>query len=123
MNTFTTRILKTSMNAGAFALTALTTLTALTALSAPVADAAAPDDLPRLVVTYDVRSLATDRGAQALYRRLQGAARHVCPDASPFDLAGRATVDRCRQESLARAVRQIDSARLAAVASGTGSRS
>lgn len=114
MNLIQIHRLESRTRAAAFA---LTVLGVFATVAGQRADAAASDELPRVVLEYDVHSLATDGGARALYRRLQGATRRVCPEARAHDLAGRTAVNQCRQESLARALRDIDSARLARVAS------
>jgi UrcA family protein len=78
--------------------------------------AATPGDPPPgVAVTYDPQSLATDAGAKAVYRRLVKAAEAVCP--APFSgsrLVSHATQE-CRQLAIARAVRQINNPRLAAL--------
>lgn len=83
---------------------------------AGAAAAATPDDpLPGIAVKYDPQSLTTDMGAKAVYQRLVKAAEAVCPD--PFTgsrLVSNAT-EQCRQRAIARAVRQINSPRLAAL--------
>ena len=82
--------------------------------------AAAGDDIPRLVLHYHQDSLATDGGAEALYRRIKKASVDVCPNTS----AGRPFVPtvilQCREQAVARAVHQINSPRLAAVYAASG---
>ncbi len=86
------------------------------ASSASAVDAATSDDpLPTITLKYDSQSLATDAGAKAVYQRLVNAAEAVCPD--PFTgsrLVSNAT-EQCRQRAIARAVRQINNPRLAAL--------
>ena len=72
-------------------------------------------DVPSVVVKYNEQSLATDEGVYALYRRITTAARRVCPDAGTRDWGLRAQVEQCRNEAIARAIRQIDNSRLAAL--------
>lgn len=84
-------------------------------VAAGAASAAGLDsDVPSIVVKYSDQSLATDDGALALYRRLTSAAKRVCPDASK-DLSRLAIAQQCRNEAVARAIRQIDNSRLAAL--------
>ena len=73
------------------------------------------DDLPSIVVQYRPQSLATDGGAAELYHRISGAAKRVCPDASVRDLRVMQQVETCRNQAIARVVRQIDNSRLAAL--------
>ena len=76
--------------------------------------AAAPTDGERsVVVKYDAASLTTEPGVQALYRRLQAAARSVCPAESNRDLASATVARQCREAAVDRAVRQIGNPRLA----------
>ncbi len=84
--------------------------------------AGAPDEAPSVTVQYDPRTLDTDRGADALYRRIANAAADVCPAASPRELARYAVTERCRRQAIARAVRQIDSQRLAEVLAARATR-
>jgi UrcA family protein len=72
-------------------------------------------DVPTRVVRYSDQSLATDGGVQALYRRLVIASEQVCPEESSRDLGAHALVRHCREQALARAVRQINNSRLAAL--------
>jgi len=67
-----------------------------------------------VVVKYSEQSLATDEGVLALYRRITYAAQRVCPDTSR-DLARQVKVEQCRNEAVARAIRQVDNSRLAAL--------
>jgi UrcA family protein len=86
-------------------------------MAAGVASAANPatDDVPKVVVKYSAQSLATDEGVHALYRRITKAAEQVCPEASIRALSAMAQVQQCRNEAIARAIRQIDNSRLAAL--------
>jgi UrcA family protein len=85
-------------------------------MGAGAASAAGLDsDVPSIVVKYSDQNLATDDGALALYRRLTSAAKRVCPDASTKDLSRLAIAQRCQNEAVARAIRQIDNSRLAAL--------
>ena len=80
------------------------------------ASAAATDsDVPAVVVKYSAESLATDAGVHQLYRRIMYAAKQVCPEPSINDLIFRQKVAECRDQAVARAIRQIDNSRLAAL--------
>ena len=83
---------------------------------------AAPPEAPSITVQYEPWSLDSDRGANALYRRIASAAAGVCPAASPRELARFAATERCRKDAIARAVRQIGSPRLAEVLAARTSR-
>jgi UrcA family protein len=72
-------------------------------------------DVPRIVVKYSAASLATESGVQDLYRRITSAAAKVCPSASILDLRAMSQVEICRNEAVARAIRNIDNSRLAAL--------
>ena len=83
------------------------------------AGAASPDgDVPSVVVKYSVESLATDEGVHALYRQITKAAKQVCPDVSNRELSRMRQVEECRDQAIARAIRQIDNSRLAALHAG-----
>jgi UrcA family protein len=81
---------------------------AMTAGAAPM-----DNDAPSLVVRYDSQSLSTDMGVQQLYRRILGAAKQVCPDASIRDLSASARVQACRDKAVAHAIQHVDNTRLA----------
>jgi UrcA family protein len=89
----------------------------LGALSVGTASAATADDVPSIVVKYDPSTLASEAGARALYQRLERVARHVCPEASGRDLKTFEAARSCERQAVARAVRDINSQRLAEVAS------
>jgi UrcA family protein len=85
-------------------------------MAAGAAGAATPgDDVPAAVVKYSDLSLATQDGVNHLYRRIMSAARQVCPDAPIRDLGAVRRADQCRNEAVARAIRQIDNPQLAAL--------
>lgn len=71
----------------------------------------ADEGVPSFAVKYSPASLATDHGAQVLYRRIVAAAEIVCPRAPGSFLVTEA-VQKCRAQSIARAVRQINDPRL-----------
>jgi UrcA family protein len=70
------------------------------------------DDVPAVVVKYDARSLTTEPGIRALYRRLESAARQVCPAAANQDLDRSTAAKACSEAALDRAIRQINHPRL-----------
>jgi UrcA family protein len=81
-----------------------------------VAHAAAPlDEVPTVVVHYGDLDLSTQDGARALYKRISYAAAKVCPSEDSRDLARYAHAQACREEAIARAVREINSPQLAAL--------
>jgi UrcA family protein len=81
------------------------------------ASAASPDsDVPTVVVKYSEQSLATDGGVNDLYRRITNAAKQVCPSTSSIrEFRVLRRVEECRDQAVARAIRQIDNSRLAAL--------
>ena len=81
--------------------------------------AGSEEEVRSMVVRYDAHSLDTDQGARVLYRRIVMAAAEVCPqdDANPHWISD--AVRQCREQSIARAVRAIDSPRLVAVHTAT----
>jgi len=94
---------------GALATAALLASPAIAAAADPAAD------VPRVSVQYSNLDLATSAGTRALYQRIRSAARKVCPAYDPLDLEAFAASQECQQQAIARAVRQIGNARLAAV--------
>ncbi len=82
--------------------------------AAGAAGAVVPDDAaPSVAVHYSAAKLATDDGARSVYHAIVKAAEQVCPDVQTGSrLVGSATLQ-CRQEAVARAVRQINNERLA----------
>jgi len=74
------------------------------------------DGVPSVVVKYSEQSLATDQGVYALYSRITSAAKQVCPaDDNTRDLKRQSLIKECRNQAVARAIRQIDNSRLAAL--------
>jgi len=99
----------TALAAGALATAALL-------VSPAIATAAQPSvDVLQTTVYYSYSDLNSDRGTRALYQRIASAAREVCPGYNSPDLAAVADSRLCQQEAVARAVRQVGSAHLAAV--------
>ena len=102
---------------GMIATTGLLSL-AIVAGSLPAQARAAGPEQPSIVVRYGDLNLDTAAGAQALYRRIVGAAHQVCPEPRSRDLRSFAAARACRTEAIARAVRQVNSPRLAAAHNG-----
>ena len=84
-------------------------------MAAGVAGASTFDNPPSVVVKFNDLTLATDSGVNQLYRRILSAAKQVCPDGPMGDLSAKSQVEVCRNQAVARAVRQIDNSRLAAL--------
>ena len=96
--------------------TAVSKLTAAVALllGASAAFAAAPGvDSHSVSVRYDDLNLSTEAGVSALYQRLSGAARQVCPDAYSRDLSVVIAAGRCKADAVSKAVDQINNPNLA----------
>jgi UrcA family protein len=87
---------------------------AATIASDTAAASAAADAPPRVVVKYGDLDIATHDGARILYRRIVAAARRVCVAPESRDLQAMTAAYACREAAVAAAVRQVDSAKLAA---------
>lgn len=72
-------------------------------------------DVLNTTVRYARGDLATDSGAQALYRRLTIAADRVCPRVPSSRLAAGTEARQCREHALEQAVLQINNSRLTGV--------
>ncbi len=72
-------------------------------------------DVPSRVVRYSTEALTSNDGVQDLYRRIQFAAKQVCPDSYSKDLHANELVKACRQQALANAIHQINNSQLAAL--------
>ena len=91
----------------------------IAALSSPLwaITAAAGPATASTVVQYRDLDLSTDAGVQALYKRIEAAAEHVCF----LETSGHPGIDQqarffaCHQDAIANAVKQIGEARLAAL--------
>jgi UrcA family protein len=90
--------------------------------NAPAAFAAPGDDAPSLVVKFDARELESSAGVAALYRRIETAARQVCPEDSERDLSRAAAGRQCRKDAVARAVETINNPRLATLSGARANR-
>ncbi|MEP6885969.1 MAG: UrcA family protein [Gammaproteobacteria bacterium] len=86
------------------------------ALGAGAASAGSLDtDVPGLVVRYSSEALTTHAGVKDLYRRIQFAAKKVCPEASIRDLRSIGVARVCREQAVANAIHQINNSQLAAL--------
>ncbi|MEP6549238.1 MAG: UrcA family protein [Gammaproteobacteria bacterium] len=72
-------------------------------------------DTPTLVVRYSNEELTSNVGVQKLYRRIQLAAKQVCPDTSVRDLRGIELARICREQAVAKAIHQVNNSQLAAL--------
>jgi UrcA family protein len=79
-------------------------------------------DVPGIVVRFNSDTLATETGTRALYRRLENAAKLVCPMASNTRLLNE-RVQKCRDEALTAAVNKIHNQRLAELHAAASSKS
>jgi UrcA family protein len=72
------------------------------------------DGDPQIVVRYDDLNVGTEAGARALLRRIETAARHVCPsDKGIRDLRFMAEARTCRDDAVAHALARIPAGKLA----------
>jgi UrcA family protein len=84
-------------------------------MAADAASASPDDNPPTITVKYSKQSLETDAGVTALYRRITYAAQQVCPEASIPNRNLQKRIEQCRDQAVARAIREIDNSRLAAL--------
>jgi UrcA family protein len=88
--------------------------TGLVGLGTSVATAAtSPDGAPAVSVSYSDLNLATEEGTLALYKRIVSAARQVCPSATSPSAQQAAQARHCVDDAVARAVRDVQSTKLA----------
>jgi len=86
----------------------------LVGLGASVATAAtSTDDAPAISVSYSDLNLATEEGTLALYKRIVSAARQVCPVNTAPSARLAAQAQHCVDDAVARAVKDVQSAKLA----------
>lgn len=97
---------------------AFTVLTGCTAIGAVGSAQAASTDAPTFTVRYSDLNLSTYQGALALYGRIQAAAYRVCAADNMLNLDAMATARVCREEVIAKAVRDVNNPMLAAVYTG-----
>jgi UrcA family protein len=92
--------------------------------TASVAGAVTPlEQPPSVAIQYADLDLSNEQGVLTLYRRISAAAQVVCQPLIVSDLVGLARSRGCQNEAIARAVRQVPSARLAAIYAAHSSRS
>ena len=70
-------------------------------------------DVPAAIVRFGDLNLGTEAGARTLYHRIASVARQVCPDAEARDLSRKVRAQACQKEAIERAVRAVNSPRLA----------
>jgi UrcA family protein len=76
-------------------------------------------DAPTRVVRYSTETLTSNDGLQDLYRRIQFAAKQVCPDSFSKDLHAHQLVKACREQAVANAIHHINNSQLAALHAGS----
>jgi UrcA family protein len=113
--TFVPLIWRNQINAIiAKSIVAISLAAALTGYSVSAGAIASAVQVPTVTIRYDELDLAKPQGVEALYTRIEGAARRVCrADSSPH-LRDMNRKD-CHQDAVARAVKQIDLSTLTAV--------
>jgi UrcA family protein len=94
---------------------AFTVLAACAAIGAVGTVHAAGVDAPTRTVRYSDLNLSTEQGALVLYERIVAAASRVCAGGNMLDLDAMATTRVCREEAIARAVRDVNRPTLASV--------
>jgi len=94
----------------AMVLIQLATLSALSGCTLPVVAQA-----PTVTLTFRTADLGTERGVRVIYRRIEQAARQVCPEYDPLDLHGTSLSLVCQKRAIAEAVRRIGNLRLATI--------
>jgi UrcA family protein len=73
------------------------------------------DEVPTVRVHYEDLDLSTEHGALTLYKRIEGAAKRVCPTASALSLRASQASARCVDAAISRAVADVNSPQLAKV--------
>lgn len=94
---------------------ACTVLAASAAIGAVGSAHAATADVPAVTVRYADLNLSTEQGSLALYARIVAAAHQVCVADDIRDLRAFNAAQACREEAIARAVRDVNSPMLASV--------
>ena len=88
-------------------------LAGLAAAGAAAPVLANPSDVPQAVVRYGDLDLNSAQGMRTLHRRLDAAARSVCPSPSIQELTRLNFAEACRARAVARAIGEIKERRLA----------
>ncbi|HEU4625744.1 MAG TPA: UrcA family protein [Steroidobacteraceae bacterium] len=73
----------------------------------------AADDVPSVKVHYADLDLSTSYGAATLYKRIEGAARQVCPSSNALNLRAANVTRNCMAQAIERAVADVNSPQLA----------
>jgi UrcA family protein len=86
------------------------------------ADMSSDSEPMKKTVTYSDLNLANPQGVEQLYRRIAGAAQHVCGALNGRSLQAKQQFSICTKQSIARAVAAVDQPALTALAIKTGQR-
>jgi UrcA family protein len=73
----------------------------------------APDDVPTVRVHYQDLDLNSEHGAATLYKRIEGAAKQVCPTTSGLSVRASRLAEQCVARAIERAVADVNSPQLA----------
>ena len=92
---------------------ALSVMSAAATLTHAQGTLAASDEVPTVRVHYQDLDLSTEHGAATLYKRIEGAAKQVCPSASGLNVRASRLVDQCVARAIERAVADVNSPQLA----------
>jgi UrcA family protein len=71
------------------------------------------DEVPTVSVHYQDLDLNTEKGALTLYKRIEGAAKAVCPSSNGLDIRASRAVNHCVATAVSRAVSEVNSPQLA----------
>jgi UrcA family protein len=72
-----------------------------------------PSDAPRLTVDYKDLDLSSEKDALTLYRRIETAARQVCPQPTKYSMRVTELSRKCVAAAISRAVNEVNSPQLA----------
>ena len=83
--------------------------------AATLTQAATPasDDAPTVRVHYQDLDLSTEHGAATLYKRIEGAAKQVCPPTNVMSARNAKVAQQCVAKAIERAVADVNSPQLA----------
>jgi UrcA family protein len=73
------------------------------------------DEVPAMRVHYADLDLSTEHGALTLYKRIEGAAKSVCPPAHGLNQRAVRLAQQCISKAIERAVADVNSPQLARV--------
>lgn len=73
----------------------------------------APDDVPTVRVHYQDLDLSTEYGAATLYKRIESAAKQVCPATNAMSARTSQLAQKCVAAAIERAVADVNSPQLA----------